>query len=237
MNPQLFIYRVFHLSKSNHSTYCGVAFPITANGDFLTCYHVLNQTMEDGDRLVIQDNETGILQTIEDNVLHSPEIDCSVILNALRRDKREYLPILEPVEIIVGNDVYTYGYYKNRWNEGSIDDGFFKGHIVNMKPNSLAHGKTCLTTSFAIIEGLSGSPLMTYHNGVKLVGLNLGNNQHMIQQSIVCEYEDDKGKFQETTSRIIEHGISLHPNSIIAFLNDNNVEDYTVTSQRHEVSE
>lgn len=195
MNPQLFIYRISHLSKDSHLTYCGVAFPITDKGDFLTCYHVLNQKMETGDTMVIYDNERQMFQTIEDNVIHEATRDVSILVNPLRRPKSEYLPLLDPKEILTGEDVYTYGYYKNMWNKGNIDNGYFKGNVVNILPNSLAGGEMCLTTSFPIIEGLSGSPLMTYHNGVKLVGLNLGNNQHRVQQSVVSEYKDEKKTF------------------------------------------
>ena len=40
-----------------------------------------------------------------------------------------------------------------------------------------------MSLSYAVIEGLSGSPVLTYHNGPKLVGMCWGNLQSRIVAS------------------------------------------------------
>ena len=55
----------------------------------------------------------------------------------------------------MGEDVYSVGFYVAG---GKTDVGYFKGNIVNFTQFEEAPGLTGLSLSYAVIEGLSGSP-------------------------------------------------------------------------------
>lgn len=87
-----------------------------------------------------------------------------------------------------------------------------------------------MSLSYAVIEGLSGSPVLTYHNGPKLVGMCWGNLQSRIVASEVMEYEDEKAKISETINRIVELGQAHHAEALINFLHEIDVRDFVVSS-------
>lgn len=234
MNPTLFIYKIYQKLAEGEPIYCGTAFPITPTGHFLTCYHVMNQNLEDGDQMVLLDNETNEFCII-DKFLHDQKLDIALLINPLKKGRKHFLPIIDSSILFIGKDVFTVGYYKDQGTKEKVVQGYFKGNIVNFSPNGLVKGGLVSKVSFPIIEGLSGSPLLTYHKGVKVVGMNVGNNEHRIQQSIVMEYRDNEKHFQETTNRIVEFGISLHPMMIVTFLKRNNIEEYLMTSEHFDI--
>ena len=98
------------------------------------------------------------------------------IPNAFRRDKAEFFPLLEPTSITIGEDVYSFGYFRSEGSDlagavaGTGDHGYFKGNIVNFSASRVTPGATALSLSYPVVEGLSGSPVLTYHNGPKVVG-------------------------------------------------------------------
>lgn len=233
MEPQLLFYKVF-LDSKGEKKYLGTAFPITPSGHFLTCYHVVDQPMNIDDQLCLFDNTSKVFQPFTEMIFDKSK-DIAILLNPLNRVNEKYFPILDPSKLIVGSDVYTYGYFINQFNRNIITDGFFKGSIVNFGLNVLADYNLTITLPFPIIEGLSGSPLLIFHNGVKLAGLNLGNNEYRVEQSRVIEYADEKKEIQEVTSRIVEFGIALHPTIIIQYLKSIGINDFLVSSETTDI--
>jgi hypothetical protein len=234
MLPDYYIFKVYKMdNKGNAIHYCGTAFPITKSGYFLTCHHVLNHELKDGEHLAIWQSEDDSYQKITET-LFDKNFDTAAFHTS--HYLKKILPFADPSTFLVGEDVYTYGHYINKYDGDRIAAGFFKGNVVNFSPNSLVSNMLACTLSFPIIEGLSGSPLLTYMNGVKVVGLNIGNNDHRIEQSVVTDYHHEKGYIRETVNRIVEFGISLHPTIIITFLNNVGITDYLITSEEFEVS-
>lgn len=230
-----FFYRIYSLETvTGKFHYCGTAFPVTPNGNYLTCNHVVEQAEAKGNSVAIVNNNTKELIVVN-KILRDVANDLAVLINPFNEIKCKFFPIIQPDTLTIGEDVYTYGFYKDFWNSDIVHNGYFKGHLVNFSPTSLASNSLSATISFPIIEGLSGSPLLTYHNGPKLVGLNLGNIQQRIQQSVVMEYTSPNKQFQEVTSRIIEHGISLHPSVIIDTLQNLGITNYLCTNESFDI--
>lgn len=234
MTNTLFFYRLYKISPNNSPKFCGTAFPITPTGDFLTCFHVLDQMLETNEYIAILDFETSKFIRVE-NFKYDKKLDIALLINPLKKNCIRYLPIIDPIRLMIGEDVFTYGYYSNPLTNDEVVDGYFKGNIVSFSFCDLVNRNQCSVLSFPIIEGLSGSPLLTFHNGVKVVGLNVGNLQHNIQQSNIIEYKNGKTHIQEVTSRIVEFGLSLHPSLIIDFLYNQGISNFLTTADEFQI--
>ena len=237
-----FFYRVLKLAKdTGHSHLLGTAFPIAPNGGLITCRHVLQAAIGSNESLVILDNETQNAVSIDITTCitpANPNIDMAFIPNALRRNKREFFPLLIPQEVNIGHDVYSYGYFLSSSSEDKnvdtyeINHGYLKGNVVNFASSPKTYGSAAMSLSYAVVEGLSGSPVLTYHNGPKVVGMCYGNIQSRVVASEVIEYKDEMIEFKETISRIVEFGRAHHAAYIVEFLKSAGVSDLIVSSDR-----
>ena len=225
-----FFYKVFAATQNfDRRRFLGTAFPITPNGGLLTCRHVVDVSIATNEVLAVFDNEVKRLVPISDfKVPTDPKFDVAFIPDALQREKAEYFPLLSPALITMGEDVYSFGYYLSGNN---LHMGYFKGNIVNFLKSGRTPGSDSMSLSYAVIEGLSGSSVLTYHNGPKLVGMCSGNRQSRIVAHEVMEFEDEREKFRETINRIVELGKAHHADALINFLQEIDVHDFIVSSQ------
>ena len=225
-----FFYKIFVTTQSLQiRRFLGTAFPITPNGGLLTCRHVVDVSIKDNETLAVFDNEANRLVPISDfKVPTHPDFDVAFIPNALQREKPEFFPLLSPHLITMGEDIYSFGYYLSGIN---LHMGYFTGNIVNFLKSDRTPASVSMSLSYAVIEGLSGSPVLTYHNGPKLVGMCWGNIQTRIVAREVMEFEDEKEKFRETINRIVELGQAHHARALIQFLKEIQVDDFTVSSE------
>jgi len=232
MDPSRFFYQVFSERGGSTPVFCGSAFAVAADGGLLTCRHVVLNATEDGAKLLILDNETGSLATPESPPILSdrPYADLAFIPNALGRTKSEYLPILSPRKLLVGEDVYTYGHFAIGGGHANIEVGYFGGKIVNFFQTESA-GSAMITLPFAVIEGLSGSPVLTFHNGPKVVGIATGNRISRILAAETMKYADGTKEFHETINRIVEFGTGMHCASIVEFLSSISGARFMVTDE------
>ena len=230
-----FFYKVFVTTQDLQiRRFLGTAFPITPNGGLLTCRHVVDVPIKDKETLAVFDNEANQLVPISDfKVPTHPQFDVAFIPNALQREKSEFFPLLRPPLITMGENVYSFGYYLSGKN---LHMGYFKGNIVNFLNSDRTPGYSSMSLSYAVIEGLSGSPVLTYHNGPKLVGMCWGNIQTRIVAREVMEFEDEKEKFRETINRIVELGQAHHVDALIKFLQEVDVDDFIVSSESVKIS-
>ena len=184
--------------------------------------------------MAVFDNEANQLIPISDfKVPTHPEFDVAFIPNALQREKSEFFPLLSPHLVTMGEDVYSFGYYLSGKN---LYMGYFKGNIVNFLNSDRTPASVSMSLSYAVIEGLSGSPVLTYHNGPKLVGLCWGNIQTRVVAHEVMEFEDEKEKFQETINRIVELGQAHHAEALIKFLDEVDAKGFIVSSESVKIS-
>ena len=196
----------------------------------MTCRHVTDVNKEENEFVAIFDGELNQAVPVKD--IQYPQdrsLDIAYMPNALGRPKREFFPILSPTQIVMGEDVYSVGFYiAGR----SPEVGYFKGNIVNFTQSEKTSESTEVSLSYPVIEGLSGSPVLTFHNGPKIVGLCHGSVQSRIAPREILEYEDERLKLQETVTRIVELGRAYHASALIRFLEEVGAEGYVVSVKR-----
>lgn len=239
MEISKFFYKLYLINQlQTPISFLGTAFAIAPNGGLVTCRHVINiDYNHENLKLAVYDNEQKRFNLVNDIVLPFNEpLDLAFLPNALGRTKEEFIPILEPSKLIIGEDVYSFGYYTIGGRVEDVTQGYFSGRIVNMFHNRVIGEYPSLTLPYPVIEGMSGSPVLTYHNGPKLVGVCYGNQSQRIIASEILEYEEAGKGYRETVNRITEFGLAHHPNSIIKFLAEKSVSGFIVSEQKVEVS-
>ena len=210
--------------------FLGTAFPITPNGDLITCRHVVDINMKHDEVVVVVDGEMNQAIPVDEiKYPLRPDFDIALIPNAFRRPKKHFFPILSPQDILMGEDVYSFGFYVA---EGRIHAGYFKGNIVNLTQFKETPGLAGMSLSYAVIEGLSGSPVLTYHNGPKVLGLCYGSVQSRIAPREILEYQDERLELRETVPRIVELGQAYHASALVRFLEEVGAQGYIVSSER-----
>jgi hypothetical protein len=233
MDIARFFYKLYIVDASNAPLqFLGTAFPITPNGGLLTCRHVVDASFPPGSSLAVFDNELGRFTRIPATpvIPTSPNVDIAYLPNALQRTKAEYFPILSSSELKVGEDVYSFGYFAIGGDSRAVEHGYFAGKVVNFFNHERSAAEASLTLPYAVLEGMSGSPILTYHNGPKVVGIGIGNRSSRILASEIIEYKDSTREFKESVNRIVEFGIGHHCAAIVAFLAQAGVTGYVVSS-------
>ena len=247
MNIGPFFYRMLGVPKQGQGAgrFLGTAFPIAPGGGLITCRHVVEACTAD-ESLATYDNEKHnlvLINTEEIIVPSSPDyLDLAFVPNALKRDKAEFFPLLEPASITIGENVYSFGYFRSEGSDlagavaGTGEHGYFKGNIVNFSRSRVTPGSTALSLSYPIVEGLSGSPVLTYHNGPKVVGMCYGNVQSRVTARETIEYKDQETEYKETVARIVEFGRAHHAAGIVKFLTEACIEGFVVSTQHVNVA-
>lgn len=233
-----FFYKLFVVDHSNHPTsFMGSAFPITPGGGLLTCRHVLDVAIPEGHAMAIFDPVTSQFKRIaHPPVLPSDSaIDMAYLPDAFGRPKAEFFPILTPPVLKIGENVYSFGFFSIGGGVEDVEQGYFAGRIVSFFRHEQGVSQASLTLPFPILEGMSGSPVLTYHNGPKLVGVAIGNRASRILASEVMQYKDETMEFKETVNRIVEFGVAYHCAAVIQFLAQAGVAGYVVSDSRVEV--
>ena len=208
----------------------GTAFPIAPNGGLITCRHVVDVNKKDDEIVVVVDGETNSVVPVQE-VLYPQRLglDLAYIPDSLQRRKKEFFPVLSSDDIIMGQDVYSVGFYVAGGNTAA---GYFKGNIVNFVSSGGSSTLTEMSLSYAVMQGLSGSPVLTYHHGLKVVGLCHMNLQTRLAPNEILEYRDEQLTYQETVTRIVELGRAYHANVLLEFLAEVNARVYVVSSER-----
>jgi hypothetical protein len=219
---QLFAPVVFLNNDGTARAHAGTAFAVTPNGGFLTCRHVVDQVDQDG-----AVRPTGVIDMampgapvipVQNPVFPSDVgIDLAFLPNAVRRDKPEYLPLMPADTILMGEEVMTFGYYSMS-GLLPVDFGLFSGRVVSVK--NAKDGPARLTLPFPVIEGMSGSPIYTYNNGTKVVGVCFGSESQRIAASEVVDVTEGEEHYRETVNRVVEFGLAHHPRVVIDFLSE-----------------
>lgn len=224
-------FKIYKVNANGEATaYLGTAFPVQRDGGMLTCRHVVDVPLDGGESVCLLDEELGRLVPIVDRLYPTePTLDACFLPTALGRRSEAFFPILPPHLVITGRDVYSFGFFLEGGNRISTQNGYFKGNIVNVKEPS---GKTphSITLSYPVIEGLSGSPVLTYHNGPKVVGLAFGSISSRVTASEVVEYEEGELKLRETVLRIVEFGLAYGSAALLSLDSELGI-GLTVTDQ------
>jgi hypothetical protein len=233
MDANKFSYKICIVDLSLRPlSFLGSGFPITPNGGIITCRHVVDVTYDSKKQMIaLFDNELKCFSPIDEIIYPDNEyLDLAFLPNGLSRPKEHFFPILTPEELIIGEEVYSFGHYSLEESSEKMTFGYFKGHIVAFFKNPRKGFSHTITLSYPVIEGLSGSPVLTFHNGPKLVGVCYGSQAQRILASEIIEYKDTQKEYKETINRIVEFGLAHHPSVIIDFLIKKGVTGFIVSS-------
>ena len=228
VDPKKFLYPIVSLGADGQAEYLrGNAFPVTTDGSLLMCRHVTSAA--EGTTLAVLDLETGQSAAIT-NVVYprDPSLDVAFLPGVLGRETHR-LPLLPPENVLVDQDVYTPGFYSPSSRIETVADGYFKGNIVRVQT---VRGYSTATLSYPIIEGLSGSPVLQYYNGVKLIGMCFGSESQRVLAAEVVEVDDGEMKYRETVNRIVEFGLAYRSETLETFLASTNSPPPVVTAER-----
>ncbi len=232
-----YIFQLFSLDLHGKPiAFLGTAFPIASDGTLATCGHVVSKVSLP-QRIGVWDNRKRKLTAIPQDPLFPSDgnVDMALLPNALRRNENEFFRLLPPQLLAVGQDVYTFGFFELSREQdelsGGIEYGYFGGKVVAFK-NDEDPSRRSLILPFPILEGMSGSPVLTYHRGPKLVGIAKGNRESKILAHSVMDYSDEKGTVKEEIHRVTEFGIAYHCAAIELFLLGTPIQGYVVSSDR-----
>lgn len=228
-----YFYKIVRVSGDGQPlAFAGTAFPVTPDGGILTAKHVVDVDLStSGDYLAIANEDDGSFVPLQKPMY--PEdagLDIAFIPRAMPMTPPRYFPILTPSRLTVGEDIYSFGFFALGGQIQEVEHGYFSGRIVSVSGDSSAHGGSTIVLPYPVIEGMSGCPLLTYHNGVKLVGLAFGNRSSRILAAEVLDYEDSDTRLRETIHRIVEFGLAYHAEAIVRFLGRVASGQFTVSS-------
>ena len=222
MNKQDSFFKVVQRGEEGDIKLLGTAFPINKNGGLLTCRHVV-EIEDDGGQSSIGLMTNHGTDFIAIDKIKYPEIDGLDLdiayLTSTPLQNGKFFELLEPKKILVGEGVYSFGYMIASSDEGQyIEEAYLKGNIVNFQVPERNRGVTEVTLSYPVIEGMSGSPILTYHSGVKLVGLAHGSVSSRVIAHEHIDYKESEVELRETIHRIVEFGRGYHTATLIAIL-------------------
>ncbi len=240
MEINKFFYMVFlvdHQNEEDHR-YLGTAFPIAPGGGFLTCRHVVDVEYDARThRRGILDVQRQIFCLMGDPLYPGDDrLDIAFIPNALQQPKTEFFPILTPRLLNIGEDVYTPGFFQPGGGNGEVTQAYLSGRIVNIFSVDAQRGIHSMLLPYAIIEGMSGSPVLTYHNGPKVVGMATGNQMQRVVAHEVMDYQGTEREYKETINRITEFGVAYHAATLVQFLQEIGVSQAVVSDQQVRVA-
>ena len=228
----------YQLRTTNEDRFIGTAFGI-APKVLMTCRHVVNDRSE-GEAIAIR-NQRGQRWNVRPDQIWTVEpgaLDLALILDAFNQDERPFFPILPHNNIMIGEDVYSFGFFMTtrtrRGGPAAGDDnqGYLKGNIVNVSQPPHEGGTQRISLSYPVIEGMSGAPVLTYHNGVKVVGLCYGNVQSRVVAAEILEHEADGKILRERVERIVEFGRAYPSPVLAAALGVSPAKGWAVTAER-----
>jgi hypothetical protein len=230
----------------------GTAFPITPGGGLITCRHVIDIADDDGQPIptAVMDRERRmdrdrLIPIVDPIYLDVAGWDMAFLPAGLGREHPHYFPILPLGSTLIGRDVYSIGYYNAG---GQIQRGYFAGSVVGWR--GAETGSTTggfagtelleLVLPYAVIEGLSGAPVLTDHNGPKVVGMCHGSESQRVLAQELIETRDETFHYKETLHRIVEFGVAYDQGSLRSFLKGVSVLDasasgYVETDDRPDI--
>jgi hypothetical protein len=238
MDRRKFVFPVFLIDgEGKPIRHLGNAFPITPSGDLLTCKHVATPRDESGDLQAI-----GVFDATRNRLTISKrvhvaweELDLAVIPSGLGEGIGEanFIPFLHPEQIQVGAEVYSSGFYSNGALE-SLRSGYFGGKMVSAEDGKKAVRQTPyprLVLPYPVIQGLSGSAVLTYRSGVKIVGVAFGSEEHRVVTDHIIEERDGEDVKETRALRLVEFGLAYPNVVIVAWLEDEGITGFRVMGE------
>jgi hypothetical protein len=227
VDTRRFFYPVMQLDADGEvGKLAGTAFPVAPNAGLLTCRHVVEKVDDVGKDIqpVVWDRVAGQGWPIQRAFFpKDARLDLAFLPNALPGERAEFLPFLEPNEILTGMRVFSCGYFAAAgWPHNLRRIGWLSGEIVAVEREHPNVGpRESLLLPYAVIEGVSGAPVIARdRNGAKVVGVNVGNESQRTLAYEVIESREGEAHHQETAHRVVEFGLAYHAAPVLDFLNE-----------------
>jgi hypothetical protein len=212
MDPRHFLFPVVALNDQDEPEWlCGNSFPITEDGGLITCRHVVSKPDA---RLAIIDRLGDLRVLLIEDVIYPKDdsLDLAFLPRALDRPSKRF-PLLPAPDFLVGASIHTYGFYSQSGRVDALYDGYFAGNVVRFYTDNYSRA----VRSFPVIEGLSGSPVMLYHNGTKATGICYGSEQQRVLAAEIMDSHEGDAHYRETVNRVVEFGLALRSEVIASF--------------------
>jgi hypothetical protein len=229
MNWKRLLYPVFTTRPDGAAeTFVGNAFPIDASGGLVTCRHVVDR--EGSPRVGVYDFDgAGEFRPVHSWRADPGGLDLAYMPSVLPSPRADFYPLLIPEAVWDGADHVVYGFYMV---SGQLQRGYFHGRLVSTGGVRPSDDPQVLSLPFPVIEGLSGTPVMTQHRGHKLLGVCFGSRSHRVNAYELTEVQEGETRFREETWRLFEYGLAYHAREVIAFLERIGAEGFIVTDER-----
>ena len=242
MDRRKLFFPVFQLGTDGRPVaYRGNAFPVTADNGLLTCRHVVEVRDADNTLLPIgvMNTETGRIKPVETvTVPDSPDLDLAFIPDGVERESRGYFPMLPDAQLALGTDVYSLGHYARGGSLDALTIGYFSGKVVTARTGDADKGDWGgLALPYAVIEGVSGSAILTFHSGSKLVGICHGSESQRVLAYEVVDMQDGDVRYREEVHRIVEFGQGYPASTIEWFLRSESIDGFMVTAESPEIAD
>ena len=200
------------------NTLLGTGALVSAEGHFLTAGHVVRERRPGDVRGILPVPGKGIFRLLAAVGIRHHHEGADVALGLLAGADWEFasLPVLD-ISLPIGEDVYTYGFVPPtsvRNDEFIHDTRYFKGYVSGLL-GSGNQWTRCPTyqVPFEIPRGLSGAPLMTFHNEKCIAGIICGSARTELVEDIEEETEEKRGDERVITrvvsKRIISYGLAI----------------------------
>jgi hypothetical protein len=212
VDPRHFLFPVVTLNNQDEPEWlCGNSFPITEDGGLITCRHVVSKPDA---KLAVIDRLGDLRVLLIEDVIYPKDdaLDLAFLPRALDRASKRF-PLLPAQEFRVGESIHTYGFYSQSGRVDALYDGYFAGNVVRFYTDNYSRA----VLSFPVIEGLSGSPVMVYHNGTKAAGICYGSEQQRVLAAEIVDSHDGDVHYRETVNRVVEFGLALRSEVIASF--------------------
>jgi hypothetical protein len=202
----------------------GHAFAASRDGTLVTCRHVVEPRVEEAGLAVVNIARGGELHPIESRLNH-PVLDLA-LLSGQASIVDVAVPLLLPLSLLkVGSDIFTGAHFSPSGLVNVMETGVFKGHVVGYRDGT----KGSMNLSYAVIEGLSGAPVLSYTSatddvGATAAGICVGSEALRVQAYEVLDVDDDGRRYRETVHRIVELGHAYTAETIRRFLEDSGSE-------------
>jgi len=231
MRIDSFFYPLYLMDSAGApKAYLGTCFPIAPGGSLLTCRHVVNISPQRGLRIGVYDFKT-IIPVEGVRYPADAKLDLAYLPNAFGTKKEEFFPLLSPGRVEIGTAVHSFGFYRHINTSRRC---YLSGDVVEMLEDDDEKYRRLLLP-YAVIEGMSGSPVLVNRHGRKVAGICIGSEQRRIVASETIHYRDAEEECKETINRIVEFGVAYHCSVLIDFLKSVGEQRAIISEQRVDI--
>ncbi len=212
-SPRNYIFPIF----DSKNVFRGTGFFVSPKGHFLTARHVVGDADRESFFIHIQVGAREHLQKFPViNLSFHQRADIAMGAIDSYGNLVDFFPLLWPMRL-VGEDVYTFGFTEERIKTDrgeKLDARYLKGYISAISASNIGvNGKRFYELSFEVPRGLSGAPVLMFHNEVCIVGLIIGTHrseeiEDFLEETIEENNNESKIIQKIINKKVISYGLA-----------------------------